>query len=110
MALEAERARALQQQALQVDVIKQHPGPQQIKRAVKVNVPGKHFPGLQPAEQKVAYEGTAVDYAERHKFTQHLKAWGAGHTGPGIRFTCVSDSAGSAAEAEVAQREEQTVL
>ena len=77
-------ARTLQQRALSVDVIKQYPGPQQIKRAVKVNVPGKHFPGLQPAEQKVAYEGTAVDYAERHRFAQHLKAWGAAHTGPGI--------------------------
>lgn len=80
------------QTALAVDVIKQYPGPQQVKRAVKVKVPGKHFPGLQPAEQKVEYEATAVDYAERHKFTQHLKAWGAAHTGPGIRFTCVSDA------------------
>jgi hypothetical protein len=26
-----------------------------------VNVPGKLFPGLQPAEQKVNYEGTATD-------------------------------------------------
>ena len=78
------------QQALAVEVIKQHAGPQQVRRAVKVNVPGKHFPGLQPAEQKVDYEGTAVDYAERHKFSQHAKAWGAAQTGPGIRFTCVS--------------------
>ena len=30
--------------------------------------------------------------AERHKFTQHLKAWGAALTGPGIRFICKSDA------------------
>ena len=56
-------------------------------------VPGKHFPGLQPAEQKVSYEGTAVDFAERHKFATHYnKAWGNAHTGPGIRFVCASDA------------------
>ena len=75
-----------------MDVIKQYPGPQQVQRAVKVNVPGRHFPQLQPAEQAVLYEATAVDFAERHKFEKHLKAWGAAHTGPGIRFVCVSDA------------------
>ena len=75
------------QTALDVDVIKQFPGPQQFQRAVKVNVSGKHFPQLQPAEQAVNYEGTAVEHADRHKFAQqHGKAWGAAHTGPGIRF------------------------
>ena len=33
-----------QSNALGFEVIKQYPGPQQVQRAVKVNVPGKHFP------------------------------------------------------------------
>ena len=55
-------------------------------------MPGKHFPQLQPAEQKVDYEGTAVDFAERHQFAQHAKAWGAAHKSPGIRSSCTSDA------------------
>ena len=56
-------------------------------------MPGKHFPQLTPAEQANVYEAEAVEYdAERHKFTQHLKAWGAALTGPGIRFICKSDA------------------
>ena len=63
------------------------------ERAVKVLVLGKHFPALQPSEQKVLdYEGTAVEFKERHTFARHAKAWGAAHTGPGIRFLCVSDA------------------
>ena len=77
---------------LSVDHIKQHKGQPQVGRGVKVQVPGKHFPGLQPAEQKEFYEGTAMEYAERHKFPQHLKAWGSAHTGPGIRFVCEADA------------------
>ena len=45
-----------------VEHIKQHPGPVQVTRKVVVDVPGKHFPGLQPAEQKAVYSGTAVEY------------------------------------------------
>ena len=75
------------QSMLAVEIIKQHPGPQQVERAVKVNVPGKHFPGLHPAEQKIDYEGTAVEFAHRHALPRHLRAWGAPHTGPGIRLT-----------------------
>ena len=38
------------QQSLDVERIRQHPGQQQVDRAVKVDVvPGKHFPQLQPA-------------------------------------------------------------
>ena len=43
----------LQQAALDVEIIKQHPGPQTAARRVKANVPGKFFPQLQPAEQKL---------------------------------------------------------
>ena len=75
-----------------VEVIKHHPGQVQVTRCVKVDVPGKHFPSLQAAEQKVSYTGTAVEYAERHAFSRHLKAWGAAHSGPGIRFVCESDA------------------
>ena len=51
---------ALTQAPLCVEVIKQHPGPEQAERAVKVMVPGKHFPALQPSEQKVDYEGSTA--------------------------------------------------
>ena len=67
------------------EVIKKHPGQQQVDRAVVVKVPGKHFPALQPAEQAAFYDGQAVEYTERHKFLAHHKAWGAAHTGPGMR-------------------------
>ena len=49
------------QQSLEVERIKQYPGPVQVTRAVKVKVPGKHFPQLQPAEQRLSYVGTAVE-------------------------------------------------
>ena len=75
-----------------VERVKQHPGQQQVLRKVEVEVPGKHFPGLQPAEQRNDYKGTAVEYTERHKFERHVKAWGIAHTGPGIRFVCESDT------------------
>ena len=80
------------QQTLEVERIKQYPGPQQAQRAVVVQVPGKHFPNLSAPEQRVVYEGTAMEYAERHKFAQHQQAWGAAHTGPGLRFVCDSDA------------------
>ena len=35
---------------------------------------------------------SAVEFAERHKFLRHVKAWGAEHTGPGMRFVCESDA------------------
>ena len=82
----------LSQQRMHVDVIKQHTGPVQVTRRVQVDIPGKHFPGLQAAEQSAVYKGTAVEYKERHKFAQHAKAWGAAHAGPGIRFVCESDA------------------
>ena len=85
-------APAATQQSLAVDVIKQYPGAQQVERAVQVKCPGKHFPQLQPAEQKEDYWATAVESAERHKFAAHSRAWGAAHTGPGIRFSCSSDA------------------
>ena len=69
-----------------VIAIRQHPGPVQVTRRVKVQVPGKHFPQLSAAEQAVAYWGTAIEYKERHAFAVHRKAWGGAHTGPGIRF------------------------
>ena len=67
---------------LEVEPIKQFPGVQQVTRAVKVMVPAKHFPQLQVAKQRTFYEGTVMEYAERHKFDKHPKAWGTAHTGP----------------------------
>ena len=69
-----------------------HPGPVQVTRKVKVNVPGKHFPQLSAPEQKEVYSGTAVEFKDKHKFARHAKAWGAEHTGPGIMFICESDA------------------
>ena len=79
-------------QSMGMDVIKQYPGPLTVSRAVKVDVPGKHFPQLTGVEQNVSYTGTAVEFTERHTFARHVKAWGAAHTGPGIRFICDSDA------------------
>ena len=79
-------------QSMGMDVIKQYPGPLTVSRAVKVDVPGKHFPQLTGAEQNASYTGTAVEFTERHTFARHGKAWGAAHTGPSIRFICDSDA------------------
>ena len=75
-----------------VTAIKQHPGPVQVTRRVKVKVPGKHFPNLSTAEQSQDYWGTAIEYKEWHTFAVHRRAWGAAHSGPGIRFLCESDA------------------
>ena len=68
---------AMIQPSLSVDVIKQHPGPQSAARHVKVMVPGKFFPQLQPAERAVNYEGEAVEFKEKHTFSRHAQGWGA---------------------------------
>ena len=81
-----------QKNKLQVEIVKQYPGQLQVTRRVKVLVPGKHFPNLEAAERRQEYSGEAVEFAERHSFQRHLQAWGAPHTGPGIRFVCESDS------------------
>ena len=92
MAMVPKQAAAVQQSLNDVvERIRQHPGQQQVDRAVKVDVPGKRFPQLQAAEQKLDYAGTAVEYAERHKFSIHRKAWGNAHVGEGIRSLRVAD-------------------
>ena len=79
-----------------VTAVKQHPGPVQVTRRVKVKVPGKHFPHghseLSPAEQREFDWGTAIEHKERHIFALHRKASGAAHSGPGIRFLCDSNA------------------
>ena len=75
------KEKATEQQTLVVERIKQYPGLQQVDRAVMVLVPGKHFPQLTLAEQKVDYEGTAVEHGLRHAFGLYRKAWGLAHTG-----------------------------
>ena len=72
--------------------IKQYAGQVQVTRAVKVKAPGKHFTGLTGSEAQQEYWAEAVEYKERHAFDRHVKAWGAAHTGPGIRFICESDA------------------
>ena len=84
--------KATVQPKLNVEVVKQYPGQQQVDRAVKVMVPGRHFPQLEESEQRVNYEGTAVEHRQRHAFGIHRKAWGAAHTGEGIRFVCTADA------------------
>ena len=67
------------QAALDVEIIRQYPGPVQVARRVQLKVPGKHFPNLTAAEQKEFYDGTAVEYAEpgAGKFTDEASS--AGH-------------------------------
>ena len=74
--------------------IKQYTGQIQVTRAVQAQVPGKHFNNLTaaPRQQRAIYWATTVEFQERHSFERHVKAWGAAHTGPGIRFVCTSDA------------------
>ena len=74
------------------DPIKQYPGQVQVTRAVKVLAPGKHFNNLTPTEAKQNYWVVATEYRERYNFEKHLKAWGAAHKGPGIRFVAEGDA------------------
>ena len=53
-------------QTMGMDVIKQYPGPLTVSRAVKVDVPGKHFPQLTGAEQNASYAGTAVEFTVKY--------------------------------------------
>ena len=53
-------------QTMGMDVIKQYPGPLTVSRAVKVDVPGKHFPQLTGAEQNASYTGTAVEFTVKY--------------------------------------------
>ena len=85
-------AKVTKQSALVVEIVKQYPGPIQVTRRVKSKAPGKHFPQLSTTEQKADYDATAVEFRERYSFSRHAKAWGAAHTGPGIRFICESDA------------------
>ena len=74
------------------DPIKQYPGQVQVTRAVKVLAPGKHFNNLTPAEAKQSYWVVATEYRERYAFEKHVKAWGAAHKGPGVRFVAEGDA------------------
>jgi hypothetical protein len=65
-------------QSTGMDVIKQYPGPLTVSRAVKVDVPGKHFPQLTGAEQKASYTGTAVEFTERHTFARYMLKYAKG--------------------------------
>ena len=83
----------MSQAQLEVERIRQYPCQiQAVRIKVKVQVPGKHFSQLTAAEQRLLFEGTAAEFAERHKFAQHHKGWGSAHTGPGIRFLCEPDA------------------
>lgn len=67
MAAQPEPVAMAVQPELGFEVIKQHPGPVQVSRKVLVNVPGKHFPNLQAAEQRREYvpgvPGTPIEYS-----------------------------------------------
>ena len=75
-----------------IDQIKQHGGVVTVQRRVVVNAPGKFFGGLTPSEAAASYSVEAIEYKEKHSFARHPKAWGAAHTGPGIRFLSRSDA------------------
>ena len=53
-------------QSMGMDVIKQYPGPLTVSRAVKVDVPGKHFPQLTGAEQNASYAHREGDHRALH--------------------------------------------
>ena len=91
-------ARPSSQPRMVVEHIPQYPGPLQVTPSVYTMVPGKHFPNLSLTEQGEFYKGTAVESAEKHVFPRHLKASGAPHSGPGIRFLCESDAEHDAAQ------------
>ena len=66
-----------------------------MQRAVKVMIPGAHFPTLTPAEQAVEYEGTAMEFDMNHKSLDGTIRRGVPHpphVGEGICFVCESDS------------------
>lgn len=90
MTVATAKAPTTKQTALSVDVIKQYPGQLQVDCRVIVNIPGRFFPQLTGAEQAAFYPGEPVEFKERHKFGTHVKAWGAAHTGPGLRVICKS--------------------
>ena len=95
MAAQPEPVAMAVQPELGFEVIKQHPGPVQVSRKVLVNVPGRHFsnpPGSRAAARVPGVPGTPIEYAERHRFERHARAWGAAHQGPGMRFICESDA------------------
>ena len=63
-----------------VYINKKHLGPVQVTRRVQVDVPGKHFPTLQSAEQAALYKGTAVEFSEKHA-SANSAATAPRHTG-----------------------------
>ena len=71
--------------------IKQYQGQVQVTRSVRVETPGRHYNNLTGPEAQASYWATVVEFKERQPFPQH-KAWGAKHTGPGIRYVCDLDA------------------
>ena len=72
--------------------VKQYGVRVQAARSVRVKAPGKFFNNLTQAERAKDYWSVAVEYRERHAFERHSRAWGAAHTGPGIRFVAEGDA------------------
>ena len=56
-------------QTMGMDVIKQYPGPLTVSRAVKVDVPGKHFP--QPAADRQGAQQLGVPVVAAHRGGDH---------------------------------------
>ena len=61
-----------------------------MQRAVKVMIPGAHFPTLTPAEQAVEYEGTAMEFDMNHKSLDGTIRRGVPHTSGRVSVLCAS--------------------
>ena len=53
-------------QSMGMDVIKQYPGPLTVSRAVKVDVPGKHFPQLTGADREGDHRALHAEVRQRY--------------------------------------------
>jgi len=78
MAAQPEPVAMAVQPELGFEVIKQHPGPVQVSRKVLVNVPGKHFPNLQAAEQRREYPGSRAHRSSMRSATGSSATQGRG--------------------------------
>ena len=72
-----------------VEYIHQYEAKEQAELRVRINVPGKWFPGLTPAEKKEDYEAEAIDWDPSHKFPKRGERKEMRCTA--IKFLCKSD-------------------
>lgn len=72
-----------------VQKIVQYPAKEQAELRVRIKIPGKWFPNLTPAEQKLRYEATATTWEPSHRFPKRGER--PAMTCEGLRFLCDED-------------------